>query len=252
MSWIRFAVRGTLLALWSTLVHFVWLAVHLALALAPAARRRWRRVVFRAWGRVVCPILGVRLEVHGEPPPRPFFLVCNHLSYLDIPLLASRLGARFVSKADVADWPVVGRLARSMGTIFVERERKRRLLGVNDELERALAEGEGVVLFPEGTSTRGDEVRRFRPSLLEPAARGAHPVHCASLSYGTGPGDPPASLAVCWWGGMEFVPHVCALLRLSRIEARIDFAPETVRDPDRKLLAEKSWLEVREHFRPVA
>jgi len=214
-------------------------------------RRRWRRLIFATWGRLVCRVLAVRVSVTGVAPERGAFLVANHLSYLDIPVLASQMSTVFVSKAEVAGWPVIGAGARAMGTIFLVRERKRDLPHVNRQIEEALANGDGVVVFPEGTSTRGAEILPFRPSLLAPAAETGAAVRSAILRYETAAGDPPASTAVCWWGDMEFTPHVAELLRLERIEAQITFLPDAVADPDRKELAEKLWGAVKSRFRPV-
>jgi 1-acyl-sn-glycerol-3-phosphate acyltransferase len=108
-----------------------------------------------------------------------------------------------------------------------------------------------VVVFPEGTSTRGAEVLPFRPSLLAPAADAELDVHCAVLSYATEPGDPPPSLCIAWWGDAPFAPHVSKLLQLRRISARLEFARGSVRDADRKRLAEKLWQVVNQSFRPL-
>jgi 1-acyl-sn-glycerol-3-phosphate acyltransferase len=157
----------------------------------------------------------------------------------------------FVSKAEVRDWPGIGWLARRFGTIFVERGRKRALPETNRRIDEALADGEGVVVFPEGTSTRGDQVLPFRPSLLAPAAERGLPVRAASLHYSTLEGDAPASLAVCWWGDAPFLPHLRGLLALRGIEARIAFDSGPVQESDRKELAEKLRRKVNLLFRPV-
>jgi 1-acyl-sn-glycerol-3-phosphate acyltransferase len=247
----RAFVRGAWLVFLTASLYLIWLAVHLILSYAPGPQARWRRATFRFWGRRVCRALGVRLTVLGEPPTAGALVVSNHLSYLDIPLLASLLPTVFVSKSEVAGWPLIGRGARAMGTIFLVRERKRELPEINRQIASALARGDGVVVFPEGTSTKGEAVLPFRPSLLAPAAEAGWPVRCAVLRYETLPGDPPASTSVCWWGDMAFTPHIAELLRLERIEAQLEFLPETHSDPDRKRLAEKLWGAVNSRFRPI-
>jgi 1-acyl-sn-glycerol-3-phosphate acyltransferase len=232
-------------------LYLLWALVHLMLAFAPTRRERWRRWIVRSWGKAVCSALAVRVTLAGEPPPPGSFVVCNHLSYLDIPVIASRFDTCFVSKAEVDDWFFVGSLARVGGTIFVERERKRQLRAVNDQIARALGAGISVVVFPEGTSTRGTEVLPFRPSLLAHAADARLDVHCMCLSYATDAGDPPASMQVCWWGGMSLLPHVARLLRLRGISAHLEFVPGSARDDDRKRLAEKLFTAVKARFRPV-
>lgn len=251
MKRVRALARGAWLVLLTIGLYLVWGGGHLTLALAPSRRAPWRRRIFRLWARGVCWGLAVRLTVVGEPPRGGAFVVTNHLSYLDIPVLASQMPTVFVSKSEVADWPLIGRGARAMGTVFLARERKRELPAVNRQIEAALAAGDGVVVFPEGTSTKGDQVLAFRPSLLAPAAEAGLAVRSAVLRYETCPGDPPASLSVCWWGDMPFTPHVSVLLSLKRIDARLEFAPETHCDPDRKRLAEKLWGAVNSRFRPI-
>ncbi|HKX45760.1 MAG TPA: 1-acyl-sn-glycerol-3-phosphate acyltransferase, partial [Planctomycetota bacterium] len=115
-----------------------------------------------------------------------------------------------------------------------------------------LARGHTVVLFPEGTSSRGVEVLPFRPSLLEPAAGGGFPVVPAAVSYRTPAGAPPASRAVCWWGDMTFAGHFVRLLGLPGFDARVAFGSEAPREPDRKVLADNLWQAVRAQFEPVA
>jgi len=232
-------------------LYLLWAVGHLMLVLAPQPRERWRRWIVRTWGRAVCSSLAVHVTVGGEPPPPGSFVVCNHLSYLDIPVIASRYDTSFVSKSEVGDWFFIGSLARVGGTIFVERARKRQLHAVNDSIERALGTGIGVVVFPEGTSTRGAEILPFRTSLLDHAAEAQLAVRGMCLSYATEAGDPPASLKVCWWGGMSLLPHVLELLQLRRISAHLEFVPGSVRDSDRKRLAEKLFAAVNARFRPV-
>lgn len=220
-----------------------------------AWRRRWRvplrRWVMRWWGRSLLAVLGVRVETSGEPPRPPFVLVANHMSYLDIPLLASRAGGVFVAKHEIAGWSLIGPVVASLGTIFVNRGVKRDIPRVLARIEEVLAEGDGVILFPEGTSTAGDEVAPFRPSLLEAPARGRLPVSCAALSYRTGAGEPPPQTAVCWWGDMTLLDHVWRLTHLRRIEARLAFGERTSSADDRKVLAADVERRVRGLFVPA-
>lgn len=244
-------VRGALSAVVTGGLWSAWLVVHLVLMPAPLVQRRWRRWVFRTWGRALCRVLHVRVEVVGAPPAQPGVLVCNHLTYIDIPVLAGYLDTVFVAKSEIASWPAIGFLSRHMGTIFIDRGRNRSIPDVNRQIDTALAAGDGVVIFPEGTSTSGAEVAPFRGSLLAPAAEAERPVHVASLSYRTLEGAPPSE-TVCWWGEMEFVPHLIGFLGLKRVESRLEFGATSVQESDRKLLAEKLWRAVDEIFIPMA
>jgi 1-acyl-sn-glycerol-3-phosphate acyltransferase len=184
-------------------------------------------------------------------PKAPFFLVSNHLSYLDIVVYAAGMPCRFVAKQEVRSWPVVGFLAWAGGTIFIDRAMKRDAVRVLDDLGRAVQAGDGVVVFAEATSTPGYTVLPFRPALLEWAARTGYPVHYASIEYRTPESSPPAHLSVCWWGDMTFGRHLAALSRLPRIEATIRYGETPIAERDRKHLAERLQRAVAAQFTPV-
>ena len=230
----------------------IWLVGQLALLPFGGLRVRWRRWMFGLWGRAALRVLGVELTVVGQPPAEAGLIVSNHLGYLDIPVLAACLPTVFISKSEIRHWPVLGRMATTMGTVYVKRERKRELPAVNRAISEALERGDSIVLFAEGTSTNGASLQPFRTSLLAPAADSQLAVHHVCLHYQTEPGDPPASNAVCWWGDMEFAPHALELIGLRRIHARITFGSNPVREADRKLLAEKLWQAVDQDFIPIA
>jgi len=215
------------------------------------ATSTWRTGVFHFWAATSLRLLGVRVEVQGEPPRPPFFLVSNHLSYLDILVLASRTRCVFVAKADVADWPIFGALCRAGDTLFINRESKRDIPRVMARIRSVLDSGRGVIVFPEGSSSRGASVMRFRPPLLQAAADAGLSVSYAALSYRTPPGCAPAHLAVCWWGGMEFGSHVLAMLGLPRIQASLAFGEESIQESDRKALARRLQYAVAAKFVPV-
>jgi 1-acyl-sn-glycerol-3-phosphate acyltransferase len=226
----------------------------LILPLRAQSLQRWlaaRREAMRLWTGALCRVLGVQIERTGTVPDRPFFLVSNHLTYLDILVLGHECPARFVGKAELRHWPLVGWLCRGAGVIFIDRSSRRDVVRVGGEIERTFEEREGVVVFPEGTSTRGHEVAPFKPPVLAwPSMRGL-PVHAVTLSYRLADDQPPADQVVAWWGGMTFVPHLLRLLQLPRIEARVHFDPEPIVDEDRKRLAERLRAKVASHFEPL-
>ena len=251
MGVLRAGLRFLAVSLWSFACFFVTLAARGVGLLLPEAGRRFHAATVTAWARGMATIMGVRVAATGTPPEPPFVLVANHLSYLDIVTIWTHVQGTFLSRADVARWPVIGVMARSVGTLFIERSRKRELPQVVGELAAVLERQEGVIFFPEGTSSEGLDVLPFRASLFDFAARSGHAVHCATLSYQTPPGAKPARLSVCWWGDMGFFGHALGMLRLPSIDATIDFATEPVRAADRKALAQLSHRAVRERFLPV-
>ncbi len=225
--------------------------------LEPAARAvgredRLRHLMFRAWARASERFLAIRVKVEGTPPEGPCLLVTNHLSYLDIALLARRHDATFVSMAEVAAWPGMGKMAKELGTIFVDRERRKDAARAAEQIQERLARGETVVLFPEGRAGDGTRINPFHSPLLEPAAKLGLPVRWAALGYFTPPGQPSASAVVCWTESVSFGEHLYRLMRLPRIDARIAYGDAPIQDDDRKRLAKRLEEAVRSRFRPVA
>lgn len=205
----------------------------------------------RYWARGNARVLGMRRQVSGRPAAEPALLVANHLSYLDVVLVAAELPAIFVAKREVRGWPGLGPLASLVGTIFVDRDSSRDLVRVTAAIDSALRGGDSVVLFAEGTSTRGDRVLPLKPALLEPAIRGGWPVRSAALSYQTPPDQPGADLALCWWGDMTFLPHLLGVTRLSTFTGTLAFGAEPVRAVDRKTLAAELHAAIQRDFTPV-
>ena len=228
MSTVRATLRLLAFGGYTAIIYSGWILSRLALFVSKPAALRAQSACFRAWARGAMRIFGVRVHAEGEPPSAPFFLVSNHLGYLDIPLIATRVPVFFVSKSEVAKWPVIGILAKSVNMIFVDRDRRSDVPRVVAEMERIREVGHGVVFFPEGTSSSGEGVMRFRGALFEASCRTGIPVYCVSISYATGPGDPPASTSVCWWGDMTFTDHFWNLLKLRRVDATLRFDPEPV------------------------
>jgi len=123
----------------------------------------------RSWSRQVLWLLGVRIATEGSAPGRAArgrLVVANHRSPLDVLVLMSLFGGRFLSRGDVEGWPLVGAGARYIGTIFVDRSRRESGAAAIRAIRRSLSSGETVVVFPEGTTFRGDEVRPFLPGAF--------------------------------------------------------------------------------------
>ena len=212
---------------------------------------RWRQKGFYLWTKSFVVISGMRIEVPGLPPEPPFFLVTNHLSYTDIGALRAVVNGIFVAKDEVRSWFLAGRICRDMGTIFIDRTNRRDIPRAGDEIIKRLDAGEGVIVFPEGTSTAGKEVLPFNSSFFEFAARADLPVHYAAIGYTTPEGEPPASKVVCWGEEIGFFAHLWRLFKLPRYTAIINFGDEPVTDHDRKILAAELHRRVVEKFVPV-
>lgn len=252
MKYARATVRLFAVSLATGGFYCLWLFGRLGLALFSASgAQSWRKWIFRNWARCIVALMRLRVEVFNTPPQSPFVLVANHLSYVDVVLLASRIDCAFVAKREVAAWPILGRMCRGMNTVFIDRGRKRDLRRAMSETQKLFAQGLGVVLFAEGTSTAGHAVAPFKSSMLDFAARNSIPVHYATINYSTPIHERPASEAVCWWGEMTFSDHFWRLLQLSDFNGKLAFGPAPIVANDRHELASRLWSAVNEQFMPL-
>jgi 1-acyl-sn-glycerol-3-phosphate acyltransferase len=150
----------------------------------PALDTAGREARIRWWSRKMLARLGVALRVDGVPAPGAKLVVANHVSWLDIMAIhAVCPEARFVSKADVKAWPLVSRLVDSARTLYLERERKRDAMRVVHHMAEALAAGDTVAVFPEGTTADGRALLPFHANLLQAAIATGAPIQPVALRY---------------------------------------------------------------------
>lgn len=167
------------------LLHLLWGVVLAGLAFPLLDRDRRDRLIGH-WARRLLAILGVRIEIDAVPElPQGALLVCNHVSWLDIYLIYAARRVYFVSKSEVRRWPVAGWLAHKTGTLFLERGRRADTARINAEMRALMQAGAWVAVFPEGTTSDGRGLRRYLPSLLQPAVELQCPVVPAALRYRT-------------------------------------------------------------------
>ncbi|WP_405714021.1 1-acyl-sn-glycerol-3-phosphate acyltransferase [Streptomyces xanthophaeus] len=143
-----------------------------------------RHAVVRAWSAALVRAFGLRITVHGHPgPDGGRLVVANHISWLDIPLVAAVLPCRMLAKSDIRDWPGLGRLAARSGTLFIERDRIRALPGTVEAVTRALLAGDRVTVYPEGSTWCGRARGTFRRAAFQSALDARVPVQPVRLSY---------------------------------------------------------------------
>lgn len=199
------------------------------------AAGRQRRI--RWWAATMLRCLGIELRVRGEFRPGAKLIVANHLSWLDIMAIhAVCPEARFVSKADVRQWPVANRLVDAAGTLYLERESKRDALRVVHRMAEALQAGDTVAVFPEGTTGDGRELLPFHANLLQAAIATGTPVQAVALRYAE-PGH-AVSPSACWVGAETLAANVWKLARARGVVLHLTVLPaEASAHADRRALA---------------
>lgn len=247
MRHLRAAFRFILLFIATFGVYGLWLALSFFIP----NKTYWRQVILGWWATAFVRIARCDVEVIGTPPKAPFFLVANHVGYFDIPVVRSAVKGVFVAKHDIKEWMCLGKMIRNMGTIYVNRERRRDIPRAGAEVIERLSDGEGVIVFPEGTSSKGETVLPFNSSFLAFAAQTDVPVSYVAISYRTPDGEPPPSDSICWWDDTPFLTHILRLFALRRFTAILNFGEEPIVNPDRKQLASELRDRVNKQFIPM-
>lgn len=203
------------------------------------------------WARSVTRILGLRITASGRPRGETFIVASNHVSYLDIWVLASLYRCQFVAKQEIRGWPLFGWISRAAGTLFVDRETPRDAVRVIRKMRRFLDAGVSLTLFPEGGTSTGRSIRPFLPTLLEPAATARLPCYAAAVHYET-PGEPdPPTETICWARGQNFATHLWRIMRMKRIEVQVSFSEHPLSSHSRKELARLLWEDAMRRHVPL-
>jgi lyso-ornithine lipid O-acyltransferase len=241
---LRAARRGAAVIIW-TLFCMPIQALFLSLPGRP-------KVAFaRFYWSVAARLIGVEIRLIGSlaSSTRPVVFVSNHSSWLDVPVLGGRIEACFVSKDDVARWPVVSTVARLGRTVFVSRQR-----GATgrerDAMRSRLAAGDNLLLFPEGTTSDGSRVLPFRSSFFA-IAEGTDPplIQPVSIVYDRLGGLPTGRAArpiFAWYGDMDLAPHFWQLAQHKGLRASVFLHPplDPARYASRKAMAHVVWQAV--------
>lgn len=262
ITWIRIGLIFAIL----TVVTLVLLPFQLL-----ALRYDWplRRRLPRWWHRIACFVLGIRIRIHGRlESRRPLMLAANHASWKDILVLGAIADVAFIAKAEVADWPIFGLLAKWQKSVFVVREQKRRTGEQVNEVAERLAASEIIVLFPEGTTSDGNRLLEVKTSLFGAASaavpaspEGVVYVQPVSIAYTGIYGMPMGRYhrpIAAWPGDVELVPHLMGILKTGALEVDVDFgeAVEFRAETNRKLagatVVERLRTQLRQRLYPRA
>ena len=201
------------------------------------------------WSARLLRLAGLQLRVGGAARPGAALLLANHVSWLDVAAIHSAAPhARFVAKAELRRWPLLGWMSRAAGTLFIERERKRDALRVVHQLASALGDGDSVVVFPEGTTGDGRTLLPFHANLLQAAIATGTPMQPVALRYSDA--VQRFSPAVQYLGATTLVQSVWRVLSAQQLCVHVDLlAPLGTRHADRRALAQRVGEQIQQHLR---
>jgi 1-acyl-sn-glycerol-3-phosphate acyltransferase len=212
---------------------------------------RMARVFPMHYHRLVCRILGIRVEITGKQPVNgPLLIASNHVSWLDIVVLSAVAPVSFVAKKEVKSWPFFGSLARLQRTVFVDRDRRHATGNSRDDMRARLNAGDILVLFPEGTSSDGRSVLPFNSSFFGAAEIEGVLVQPVSIAY-RGHRNLPMTRRLmpsyAWYGDMDLAPHLLEALATGPVEVSVICHPplSLSGELNRKALARHAETEVR-------
>ena len=182
-----------------------------------------RGIIQQRWARRLLRHLGIRLDLAEAAAETalhtPALLVANHITWLDVFVINAAARATFVCKSEVRGWPVFGFLCHQAGTVFIERDRRSAARQVNQALTGLLAQGERIAVFPEGTTTDGNELLDFRTALLQAAIDAEGLVQPLALRYADRHGRLPEHFAYC--GETTLWQSICAIAGAQDVTARL-------------------------------
>lgn len=212
-----------------------------------------RQARIQWWSAKLLRMAGLRLHAQGTPRPGATLVLANHVSWLDIAAIhAVAPQARFVAKADVLAWPLLGWMIKGAGTLFIERERKRDALRVLHQVAEALKAGEMVAVFPEGTTGDGRVLLPFHANLLQAAVSTGTPLQGVALRYADA--THRFSPMVEFLGQTTLLQSVWRVLRAQGLSVHVELlSPQGARHADRRALAAymRTQIEAQLHGGPM-
>jgi 1-acyl-sn-glycerol-3-phosphate acyltransferase len=195
------------------------------------------------WHKRIIKAFNIKLKVHGQASNEATLFVANHLSWLDIHVIGSQLPARFLSKAEVQNWPIFGWLASKAGTLYIPRGGKNAAAEANQIMQQALSSNQHVALFPESTTSNG-EIKRFHGRLMQSAIDAQCLLQPVAIRYPDS--DQMVHNAVLYVDDTTFMQSVKNVLATKTIVAELHFLqPVLASDKTRDELARYAEQQVK-------
>lgn len=225
----------------------------------PRRRRRIFLALVHRRALWLAKAVSLEIELVGAENRRPgqnYLIVANHLSYLDAIIFSSLGPAAFVTSIEMKNTPVLGTITDLGGCLYVERRSKENIHKEVAEVSAALKEGFNVVVFPEATSTNGEQVKQFKRPLFLAAVDSGKPVLPMVVEYAFLDGEPVTRAnrdILCWYGDMTFGGHFVRLASRRSIKVRLKILPEipVTAGATRDTLMEESYAKVVSNYRPI-
>jgi 1-acyl-sn-glycerol-3-phosphate acyltransferase len=214
---------------------------HVLFFMSPQRLLQWIAFFAQVWARVTCLVLNIQVRVVGDASIKPgSLIVANHVGSPDIFVLGATFKGFFVSKAEIADWPLFSWLARLGKTIFADRSKRHQVKALIAEIEQRLNSDHSVILFPEAQATDGTDVVPFKSAVFESAVLASRPVVPVEIRY-----HDEHQPTIAYYGD-SFVSHIMTLLKVPRLLATVTVLPEISVGEDRQTLAEKSYKAIHD------
>lgn len=238
VAWPKAGLKGTAVLVW--LLGGVGVLITVFPWLKPAACDR----IQQRWFKGLTKILGLHIMVWGRPVGGAALVVSNHISWLDVVVLGAQAPFTFVAKSEVANWPLLGLLARRSGTLFVARASLRAASDLVQAVGAQLKAGKRVAVFPEGTTTCGDTVLPFSNAVFQAVSGSGVPIQPVALIYL----GKAASFAP-FLGAEAFVPHLIRLLGIDRMEVAVFWGAPLPSYERREILANRTRAAILDWIR---
>lgn len=200
----------------------VWLAI-LVLPTLTTKQRNW---MIGYWSRRLLAVMNIQVHVYGSRPSHDLagiMFVGNHISWLDIHVLNSIRPVRFIAKAEIRNWPIFGWLAKRANTLFIEREQKKDAMRVVEAASSSLKKGDCLCFFPEGTTTDGTELLKFKGSLMQAPINAKAKVWPFAIEYPHQNGRPNKQMAFA--GDTTLLESIWRIVSLNQPQAVVTFLP---------------------------
>ena len=169
----------------SALLHIL-MGVAIATFIWPFISKETKLKLTKWWANGLLRRLNTRLQAYGNLPDAKtngVMFVANHISWVDIHAINSVISLRFIAKSEVSGWPIFGYLVRKSGTLFIDRSRRKDALRITEMVTESLQRGENIGFFPEGTTTEGEHLEKFKSSIVQAAIDAKTQIWPVAIRY---------------------------------------------------------------------